>query len=296
MNHEVRSIGVDDIEVADRLRALDQGQVATLAASMAEIGLRTPISVRILHSMVIAGEKVLEVPVLVAGAHRLAAAKMLAARGDDEWQRIDCLVVPDNDADTLLWEIDENLCRAELSPVQVAEHAVRRKAAYLERHPETAAAFHGNQHTGNVVSDNLSFTKDTAAKTGLSRRTIERGVRRGERIAPDVRHDVVGTKLDTGVSLDRLAELTHEEQRKVVEAGGFPPPPPAPLPSAAEVVKPSESPPEDDLELCLVALIQILRTGLSGAQLSEAAYLASIIGNAITIADTFRAAAENDGE
>jgi hypothetical protein len=228
MNYESRSIDIDDIQVGGRLRSLQPEKVAAIAASMAEIGLRTPISVRILDSMLIDGEDVLEVPVLVAGAHRLAAARMLVEGGAEEWRRLDCLLVPANDADALLWEIDENLCRAELSPAQVAEHTARRKSIWEER---KAKELGGQTLPTKLRKDGqragpqheLGFAADTAAKTGRAKRTINLAVQRGERVAPDVLQRVVGTKLDTGASLDRLAKMGPEEQRKVVEAGGFAP-------------------------------------------------------------------------
>lgn len=60
------------------------------------------------------------------------------------------------------------------------------------------------------------FASDTAAKTGQDKRTINRAVARGEKIAPDVLQSVKGTKLDTGTSLDKLAKLPVPEQRRAV--------------------------------------------------------------------------------
>ncbi len=125
-----------------------------------------------------------------------------------------------------MWEIDENLVRAELTKMELADHLVRRKAEYLKRHPETQkGGDFGNQHTGGKarLSDNLSFSQDTAAKTGTNKRTIERGVRRGKKIVPDVLHDVVGTKLDSGAALDRLAKLEPTGRRKTLVGQPVPP-------------------------------------------------------------------------
>jgi hypothetical protein len=78
--------------------------------------------------------------------------------------------------------IDENLCRSELSPADRAKQTARRKAIYLELHPETV---HGaNQHT-KVGADNLStpnFAEATAAVTGTDARTVRRDVERGEKV------------------------------------------------------------------------------------------------------------------
>ena len=53
---------------------------------------------------------------LVAGYHRLQAAKLL------KWEKIDCKFVTMAKTDRELWEIDENLCRSELSTGEKREH------------------------------------------------------------------------------------------------------------------------------------------------------------------------------
>lgn len=65
--------------------------------------------------------------------------------------------------------IDENLCRNELSPAERASQTARRKAIYLELHPETA---HGGDRKSDQV-DNLStrsFAEETASATGKDER------------------------------------------------------------------------------------------------------------------------------
>src|SRR5690606_34136961 len=52
---------------------------------------------------------------LVAGAHRLAAAKKLG------WEDIDCVLVNMDEIDRKLWEIAENLHRSELTAKERAE-------------------------------------------------------------------------------------------------------------------------------------------------------------------------------
>lgn len=88
--------------------------------------------------------------------------------------------------------IDENLCRAELSPADRAARVARRKALYLELHPETAqhvaGAHASNREQGNATANfaAASFVSDTAEKTGAAERTVRLNAERGEKIAPDV--------------------------------------------------------------------------------------------------------------
>lgn len=64
--------------------------------------------------------------------------------------------------------IDENRCRAELSPSERAAQTARRKAIYLELHPETAEHVAGGK--GNATAANFAavpaFATATAEATG----------------------------------------------------------------------------------------------------------------------------------
>jgi ParB/RepB/Spo0J family partition protein len=101
------AILIDAITILPGRREIREEEVQTIAESMAAIGLQTPITVRR------EGGKY----ILVTGAHRLAAARKL------EWKAVDC-VVRDfaSDADARLWEIAENLHRADLTVLERAEY------------------------------------------------------------------------------------------------------------------------------------------------------------------------------
>jgi hypothetical protein len=96
--------------------------------------------------------------------------------------------------------------------VQRALFTRRRKEAYEALHPETRnEAFHGNQHKSGVrqlgEEQSARFTADTATKTGQSERVVQRDAARGKNIAPEVLTQIVGTKMDTGRTLDELASV-----------------------------------------------------------------------------------------
>lgn len=170
----VQSISVDDIQIWERHRALSDDAAQKLAASMDGIGLRHPINIRIVEEMEIDGEMINGVPLLVAGRHRLAAAKLLG------WSHIDCIEVDDDEIAAELWEIAENLHRLDLTKDQRDEH-IRRYAELLEARRSLPRQIDaptelradgrrkGPQHEKGVASQ-------VAAETGLSVRTVQRAL------------------------------------------------------------------------------------------------------------------------
>ncbi len=123
---------------------------------------------------------------LVAGQHRLEACKSLG------WREIPAVLTEEPELKRRLWEIDENLCRAELSHLEKGEHLVERKAIYEALHPETRQGAQGGRGGHRNENDKMSFSKDTGAKTGRSERDIQRAVRRATKILPEVRDSIRG--------------------------------------------------------------------------------------------------------
>lgn len=189
-------IPTDRIDLRADARSIDGATVSGLVESISEVGLINPIRVRA------AGDRW----ELIAGAHRLAACKQL------DLAVIDAVVVEDNDLRAELAMIDENLCRAELSPADRAGQTARRKVIYLELHPETAQHVAGAEAKHGRASDNLSFAAATAAVTGADVRTVQRDAARGEKIVPSVLAMIKGTVLDTGTYLDKIKKLSGGDQ------------------------------------------------------------------------------------
>lgn len=192
----IKKLPIDRIVRRADVRVVDPATVSGLVESVATIGLLNPLRVR----------EVGDQWEVIAGSHRLAACAELGLA------EVDCIVVDDDDLHAELAMIDENLCRAELSPADRAKQTARRKAIYLEMHPDTA---HGaNQHT-KAGEDNLStpnFAEATAAITGADARTVRRDAERGEKVIDEVLDMIRGTKLDTGTYLDRIKRLPPNEQ------------------------------------------------------------------------------------
>ena len=179
-------------------RPASQEKISQLYDSIQQVGLLNPITVT-------------DWGVLVAGLHRLEACKKLG------WIEIPCTVIHEEDAE--MAEIDENLIRNELNAQERIELLARRKAIYEERHPET-------KHGGDRKSDEIkrqnppldSFVADTAAKTGISERTIREEIQIAKSITPEVKEIIRDTPTaDRKTDLLQLARMEPEQQKQIVQ-------------------------------------------------------------------------------
>jgi hypothetical protein len=211
-----------DIVVGDRLRALDRESVERLKESISKIGLKTPISVRSSE----------QGWTLVSGRHRLAAC---IALGMDE---IPVVTETGSELEARLWEIAENLHRAELTALERAEHIslwirLRGERGEGERRGKaddklgqvgsvselnkTAQAVRPRPQGGRGCEGGV---RAAARELGISRTDARRAVHRVQRIGRAVREalrDMPGIA-DNGVELDALAALPAEQQAVAVAA------------------------------------------------------------------------------
>jgi hypothetical protein len=194
----VLNVSLSDIACLPQRRAVRPEAVEALAQSMRDQGLINPITLRPRDGLGY---------YLIAGGHRYEAARKL------KWEGIPAIVLEGLDAvEAELREIDENLIRADLTPAELAAHHVRRKELYEKRHPETKRGGTPGKAGGGKKKreerqnvDLGSYADDAAKKTGKTRKTVERAVKRGKDI-PNVA-DLAGTSLDKGAELDALAKL-----------------------------------------------------------------------------------------
>ena len=75
------------------------------------------------------------------------------------------------DIDRQLWEIDENLMRAELSPTEMAEHLAKREELWEMRETQVGKVCPPEKPVGNKSppKQKKGFAADTAEKTGVPR-------------------------------------------------------------------------------------------------------------------------------
>jgi len=159
---------------------------------MDQIGLRHPITIRVVDEMLVDGELTAGVPVLVTGAHRLAAAKKLG------WERIDCIEIDGDDITAELWELSENLHRLDLTKEQRDEH-IRRYAELLEARRDVqstqTAAIESKRADGKGHRPQ-GIPRQIADETGLSVDTVRRALNPKPATPPEPKsaldgHDVV---------------------------------------------------------------------------------------------------------
>ena len=173
-------MAIERILVGDRLRPMHQPTVDLYAEAMGHVATSTSRSPSGRSEPVGACDHR-----LVAGGHRLAAAKQIS------WSRHRGHVkhYASDDAARLA-EISENLIRAELSPLDRAIHLAELKAVFERLHPTAGRG--GDRRSAERLdaikrqSLPFRFSRDAAATIGLSDRTIRDAVQIVGAIGGDV--------------------------------------------------------------------------------------------------------------
>ncbi|SBW09274.1 putative ParB domain-containing protein nuclease [uncultured Alphaproteobacteria bacterium] len=201
----LQTLKVAAISLGARLRPVNDDHARHIAESIQESGrLRNPIEVRV-------GRKPGTYQV-VSGGHRFRGVEIL------QWDEVDAFVYEMTDQEALIWEIDENLRRYELTPLDRAVFLAERQRVYEELHPETKAGVAGAEAKHGRANDIVSFASDAAQKCGLTPRTIQRAVQIANGLTLATRQRVSGTPLATKQSeLMALAKLTPAEQADALE-------------------------------------------------------------------------------
>lgn len=200
----ISTIRLDSIESSTLARPLIAGSIDALAESIGNIGLIQPITV-MPCAKYRDGQKV-EAFRVVAGHHRVAAMRKIG------WPECSARVLPDSTSALAaeLMEIDENLCRAELSAAQRAKAIKRRKEIWEAMRPES-----GRNPPASGGRGNTSFAAETSSASGESKRRVNEHLARAEALGDDL-DEVAGTSLDKGVELDALKDMDPEDRRELI--------------------------------------------------------------------------------
>jgi ParB family chromosome partitioning protein len=201
---DVIAIPVIDVDPGKRLRPIDEDHAQAIGAVMAQNGQQMPIEVQ--------PQRADGKWPLISGGHRL--------RGAELWElpTIEAVVRDVDDMEALLLQIDENLFRHDLNALDRSVFLARRKALYLELHPEAKAG--GARQKGQKPKFGFlfpSFADATAEKLGFSKTSINRAIDRANGLSDEVKA-LIGTSwiAQRGAYLDAIKVLTSAEQRDVV--------------------------------------------------------------------------------
>ena len=216
----IRLLPLRSIQVSERLRAVDPAAVANLQTSIEETGWFGSILVRPLLDDELGPRYE-----LVAGAHRLAAMKALGRLA------IPATIRPLTDDEARQVEIDENLVRRGLTPLERAEMVALRFQVWARRFPErvtvedgVAAPKRGRPSNDakfaqfrSGAPESMGFAAETAADVGLSPRTIKSAWSIVSNLPADLRARLHGTPIARNEGLLRqLAAMGDKaEQAKV---------------------------------------------------------------------------------
>jgi len=186
----IRDIPLDEIKMRFRLRTPKDLKVRELAESIRTIGLLNPITIDNQNY-------------LVCGFHRLSAYKLLG------FETIPAITKDYSLLYSELGEIEENLTRAPLSKIEIAEHIVRREGIYSELGMRLVR--------GVSCKEGFISTDQLAEEYGLSNRAY-RLKRQPAQIVEDVRDQLRDTKFaEVLMDMVKLSQQEPEIQRSICE-------------------------------------------------------------------------------
>ena len=256
----LRRIPFSHLIASAQPRPLLTQAVDKLAASIKDLGLFQPIIVTNASAIQGQGKPSWKI---VAGHHRVAACRALG------WTEIDAIVIAEEGhLQTELIEIDENLCRAELSASQRSKYTNRRAKIWEQLHPEEKAAASGN---GEQVGTDFppvakhgrgqakGFAASTSQATGMTKRSINQHKARAEALGEEALDKVNNTSLDSGVEIDALAKLPEEQRTALIDRASS-----GEQVSARSQTKPAPALTSDSGETRLLTLARKIRKALQG--------------------------------
>lgn len=200
----LKQIPVTSVKVGERMRQLDETKVLELMTSYESIGVINPISVD-------------EDMTLIAGAHRLEAAKNLG------WETIEAKVFNEEDLQRELIEIDENLIRNELCYIAASEHIQERERILTSlgnRKQRGSNRFTDDQD--QVTTDDLASRIGVSNKMYRMRRQVAdmtpeaRNALRGTDYAKKNLNDLLNLCRQTPQVQDRVGQLVRQDPKQTL--------------------------------------------------------------------------------
>jgi ParB family chromosome partitioning protein len=212
MSRQIENIRVEFIETLPGRRPVNEEAVLRLMESIKRIGLRTPLSVRLVDGFKVDGDEVDGQPILVAGAHRLEAVRRLG------WEHVECFVMADGDeANARRWEIAENLHRADLTTIERTELVAEWiKLAEDEVISSQVATKSKSARNPKGAGRNASGIRAAAKELGIDKDAAHRAIKIAA-LTPEAKATAIEVGLDDNQSaLLQAAKAAPEEQPAIL--------------------------------------------------------------------------------
>lgn len=204
-----KTIPYASIDASDRLRPIDPDYAAFIAASVEEKGVQTPI--------VVAPRG--DTFKLAEGGHRHAAFGLLGLTELEVGKHV--VIEEMDEAQRKLREIDENLVRRELNPLDRALFLAKRQEIYEEINK--VAGHGGSRKAEKFAEEGKSqtlrlgfaprFSQDVADKVGLSERAVQLALHIAKSLDPVAVKKLRGTKIEGNQqALLSLCDLPADKQ------------------------------------------------------------------------------------
>lgn len=196
-------------EPREKTREMQEKAIAGLMSSINAIGLRTPITVR--SAKRIRDGQPADAWEVTAGRHRVEAARRLG------WTDIDAVTDTGDEVQNRLWEISENLHRAELTALERSEHQAEWiRLTETENQSEHPAPIESKRADGrgHRIEGGINAAVE---HLGIERTQAHRAVQIAEGITPEAKQAAQEAGIDNTQSyLMEVARARPENQLKVV--------------------------------------------------------------------------------
>jgi ParB family chromosome partitioning protein len=196
----ISKVSIEKIKYGNNRRPINDEKVEQLKKSIELNGLLNPITVD--HNFN-----------LIAGLHRLTALILLG------FKQVECNIVSyDSDENARLAEIDENLIRNELEPLERGRLVLEREKILVKLGMRAKAG--DNQYTlkasengGEIISPPLKTTQELAKQAGYSERSWQHDKQIARDIAPKIQKIIQKTPIaDKKTTLLSIARTGRKER------------------------------------------------------------------------------------
>ena len=239
---------IEMIEIPDRLRkGVNEETVTHLVESIRNIGLQTPITVRWVTDQDDGDHSI-----LVTGRHRLEACRRLGI------EFVDCVVFEGDEASARMWEIAENLHRADLTALERAEHVA--EWVRLAEHNISATCADIPKRRGRPQSGVNAAVRDLGVERTAAQRSIKI-----DSLSPEAKEAAKSAGIDNNATKLMAASRLPAEQQ-VAEVKRL---------AEAKPVKPAPAP-TNDIETEEAWLAAIMRVWNRGAPQWRERFLSTV--------------------